>query len=311
MTGDMIGVDLGGTKIAATVMSLRGETRWKHRVPTPAGDYEGTLNAIEGLVRSAIDHGIDGVPRSFGIGIPGEMSSDGRTVKNANSTCLIGRPLQDDLQARLGMRVVIANDANCFALSEAMDGAGGGAGVVFGVILGTGVGGGIVVHKRLIAGANRLAGEWGHNPMPLKGGMAKHRPCYCGYADCVETWLSGPAFARDYQDRTGLDGTAIEIAKLAEDGDLPASEVLDTYITNLARALSGIVNVLDPDVIVLGGGMSNIDRIYSSLPDRLAGFVFNATDQPVDLQTRIVQARWGDDSGLRGAAWLTRLGDHA
>lgn len=302
-----IGIDLGGTKIACVVMGPSNETIWKHRVPTPSGDYEGILKAIAGLVSEARHICGGAAPKSLGIGIPGELASDGRTVKNANSTCLIGNPLGTDLETRLDMQVRIANDANCFALSEAMDGAGMDAALVFGVIIGTGVGGGIVIDQKMRVGQNRLSGEWGHNPFPLLDGVsAKNRPCYCGGRDCNETWLSGPALALNYCERTGKALTAMDIAERAASGEEAALSVLDEYATHLAMGLSSIVNVLDPNVIVLGGGLSNLDYLYDILPDRLAGFVFNATNAPVDLQTRIVKNKWGDDSGVRGAAWLSR-----
>jgi fructokinase len=301
-----IGIDLGGTKIACVVLGPENETVWKQRVPTPSGDYAGILKAIAALVSEAHLACEGKAPDRLGIGIPGELASDGRTVKNANSTCLIGNPLGHDIEAHLGMRVQIANDANCFALSEAIDGAGIGEALVFGVIIGTGVGGGITIHQKMWVGRNRLSGEWGHNPFPLLGVTAKQRECYCGRKDCNETWLSGPALSRNYLERTGERIAAMEIAARAKAGEAAAHAILDEYATHLAMGLSSVVNLLDPDVIVLGGGLSNLDDLYEILPERLSGFVFNATDAPVNLQTRIVKNKWGDDSGVRGAAFLSR-----
>lgn len=306
MTKCAIGIDLGGTKISGIVLGPENDVLWKGRVATPSGDYPSTLLAIEGLVRTALENCVGETPAAVGIGIPGELSSDGQTVKNANSTCLIGQALKTDLQVRLGLSVKIANDANCFALSEARDGAGAGHDVVFGVIIGTGTGGGIVLNGQIHAGRNRLAGEWGHNPFPLLGEGPKNRPCYCGRVDCNETWLSGPALALDYRDLTGQHLSAVEISARAEAGEAAARKVMAGYATHLAKGLSSVVNLLDPDVIVLGGGLSNVAFLYDAVPGLISDYIFNATDRPADFQTPVLANKWGDDSGVRGAAWLAR-----
>jgi fructokinase len=273
-----IGIDLGGTKIEGIALDDSGRALLRRRVPTPQGDYRATVDAVAALVASIEK---DTAARgTVGIGIPGALSRVTGLVKNANSTCLIGKPLQGDLEAALGRPVRLANDANCFALSEAVDGAGQGAAVVFGVILGTGVGGGIVVDGRVIEGPNAIAGEWGHNPLPLPAGDdLPLRPCYCGRSGCIETYLCGPALARE--------GGASNEAALAR------------YESRLARALAGVINVLDPDVIVLGGGVSNIDRLYETVPRLWAAHVFSD-----HVATRLRKHAHGDSSGVRGAAWL-------
>ncbi len=281
-----IGVDLGGTKIEAIAVAPDGHEIFRKRVLTPRGDYEATLAAVAGLVR-------DAGPGTVGVGIPGALSRATGLVKNANSTWLIGRPLREDLERALKRPVRIDNDANCFALSEAIDGAGKDARTVFGVILGTGVGGGIVVDGRVHVGRNAIAGEWGHNPLPLAGPKDFPLPaCYCGRAGCIETYLSGPALERDHAALTGQTCSAKEIASL--DG-----EALERYVERLARALAGVVNLLDPDVIVLGGGLSNIERLYTDVPRLWRRHVFSD-----DVATRLVRHVHGDSSGVRGAAWL-------
>jgi len=273
-----IGIDLGGTKIEGIALDHRGRELARRRVATPQGDYAGTVDAIAALVRAI--ESVAGQRGSVGIGIPGALSRVTGLVKNANSTCLIGRPLQGDLEAALARPVRLANDANCFALSEAVDGAGRDAHVVFGVILGTGVGGGIVVDGRVVEGANAIAGEWGHNPLPLPdAGDLPLRPCYCGRAGCIETYLSGPALERD-------GGVASEAACVR-------------YEARLARALAGVINVLDPDVIVLGGGVSNVERWYANVPALWRAHVFSD-----HVATRLAKHVHGDSSGVRGAAWL-------
>ena len=257
-----IGVDLGGTKIEAVALETGGRETFRKRVPTPRGDYQGTVDAIAGLVKAAGEG-------SVGIGIPGAMS--GEVVKNANSNWLIGRPFKRDLERAIGREVRIENDANCFALSEAVDGAGRDAEVVFGVILGTGTGGGVVVRKKVIEGTNRIAGEWGHNPMP---GESEGRPCYCGRKDCIETYLCGPAFERDGKN-------------------------LERYHDRLARALGTVINLLDPEVIVLGGGLSNLPSLYAEVPKIWGRYIFSNS-----VATRLVPPVYGDASGVRGAAWL-------
>ena len=273
-----IGIDLGGTKIEGILMDGPGRELVRRRVPTPKGDYRATVEAIALLVAALEPE--SGGRATVGIGIPGAISRVSGLVKNANSTCLIGRPLQVDLEAALGRPVRLANDANCFALSEAVDGAGRGARVVFGVILGTGVGGGIVVDGRVLEGPNAIAGEWGHNPLPLPSGDdLPLRPCYCGRAGCIETYLCGPALERE-------GGAAVESA-------------IARYEARLARALAGVVNLLDPDVIVLGGGVSNVDRLYANVPRLWRAHVFSD-----HVATRLAKHAHGDASGVRGAAWL-------
>jgi len=288
-----LGIDLGGTK--TEIIALEGsDERLRQRLPTPQGDYPATLQTIVRLVREA-EHQL-GARGSVGIGIPGTRSPDHGRIKNANSTCLIGQDLQGDLQRLLQRPVRLANDADCFALSEASDGAGAGADSVFGVILGTGVGGGIVIHGRLLAGPNAIAGEWGHNALPWRtpaDGPA--RRCYCGLDDCIETFLSGPGWAA----RSALGLNAADLARLAHDSEPAAARALDTYCEQLARALASVINVIDPQVIVLGGGLSNIPALYQRVPPLLVRHVFS--DQ---VNTRLVQARHGDSSGVRGAAWL-------
>ena len=281
-----IGVDLGGTKIEALALDPKGREVFRKRVLTPRGDYAATLDAVAALVKEI-------GPGTVGVGIPGALSRVTGLVKNANSTWLIGRPLKQDLERALGREVRLHNDANCFALSEAIDGAGQGAPVVFGVILGTGVGAGIVVERKVLVGRNAIAGEWGHNPLPLPVAADLPLPaCYCGRAGCIETYLSGPGLERDHEQLTQEKLSARDI--VARDG-----EALDRYIQRLARALAGVINLLDPDVIVLGGGMSNVERLYTEVPRRWARYVFS--DQ---VATRLVRNAHGDSSGVRGAAWL-------
>lgn len=292
-----IGIDLGGTKIEAAAFAGQHELA-RRRIATPAGDYMATLTAVAGLVEALeVELGKRG---SVGVGTPGAVSVADGLIKNANSTCLIGKPLQRDLQALLQREVRLANDANCFALSEAVDGAGKGASVVFGVILGTGVGGGIVVRGEVLAGANHIAGEWGHNPLPLPDASELPPPaCYCGRAGCVETWLSGPGMAHDHTAITGETLTAEAIAARADGGDAPAQATLVRYEARLAKALATVINIVDPQVIVLGGGLSNIDRLYANVPRLWGPHVFSDT-----IATRLVKHVHGDSSGVRGAAWL-------
>jgi fructokinase len=295
-----LGVDLGGTKIEAAVLDGAGAVRWRERVATPAGRYDETLTAVVSLVdaaRRAVGRDI-----TIGIGHPGTLTASGR-IKNANSTCLNGRPLQRDLEARLGQPMRLANDANCLALSEATDGAGAGADVVFAVILGTGVGAGIAVHGRVLTGPNGLAGEWGHNPLPWTTADETPPPCYCGQRGCVETWLSGPALAADHRRHGGDALDAAQIAQRAAAGDAACTATLERHAQRLARALAAVVNLLDPDVIVLAGGLSRLDTLYARVPALWSRWVFSAgADEPV--RTRLVPAAHGDASGVRGAAWL-------
>lgn len=293
-----VGVDLGGTKIEAVVLDGAGEIRARERRPTPVGRYQDTIAAIVELVGAVTAQaGISNDPLTpVGIGIPGAISPATGLVKNANSTWLIGRPLDLDLAAALGRPVRIANDANCFAVSEATDGAAAGAAVVFGVILGTGVGGGLVVDGRPVTGCNAIAGEWGHNPLPWpRDDERPGRTCYCGRQGCIETFLSGPGLAADHGG--GLDGPAI--AEAAERGDAAAEAALARYEDRLARGLASVINILDPDVIVLGGGLSSIGRLYRNVPPLWQPYVFSDR-----VDTRLVPPRHGDSSGVRGAAWL-------
>ena len=296
-----IGIDLGGTKIEGVALDESREVA-RRRVETPRDDYAATVDAITALVadleRAAAARG------TVGVGIPGTLSPDSGLVKNANSTWLLGRPLKTDLENALGREVRLANDANCFAVSEAADGAAAGVDVVFAVIVGTGTGAGITVRGRVLTGPNGNAGEWGHNPLPwASGDETPGAPCYCGKRGCVETFLSGPGLTREHERRSGRRAPAIEIAALAASGDAAANETMACYEHRMARALATVINVLDPDVIVLGGGLSNITRLYENVPRLWGGFVFSAglSDTP---RTRLVRAAHGDASGVRGAAWL-------
>ena len=303
--GFRIGIDLGGTKIEAAAIDRHGAIHARRRVATPAGDYDGTIAAVAALVRSIESELGGGMP--VGVGIPGTAVERTGLVKNANSTWLIGRPLGRDLEAALGREVRLANDANCFALSEASDGAAAGCGSVFGVILGTGVGGGVVVGGRVLVGANAIAGEWGHNPLPwphpdeLPG-----PPCYCGRSGCIETFLSGPGLAADHRRHGGgaLGGRAIVAGAAA--GDKACNATLDRYAGRLARALASVINVLDPEAIVLGGGLSAIASLYETVPRLWGEFVFSP-----DVVTRLLPPMHGDSSGVRGAAWLWPPGEVA
>jgi len=292
-----IGVDLGGTKIEALAIDAEGRELARVRRPTPRG-YGETLDAVAGLVVE-VERAAGGTG-SVGIGIPGALSPATGLVKNANSTWLIGRPLESDLAARLARPVRLANDANCFALSEAVDGAGAGAEVVFGVIAGTGTGGGLVVRRRVWRGPNAIAGEWGHNPLPWPGPTElPGPPCYCGKTGCVETFLSGPGLARDHRETTGQSATPEEIAARAAQGDEAARATMDRHADRMARALATVINVVDPEVIVLGGGLSKVAALYDAVPRLWARWVFSDR-----VDTRLLPPRWGDSSGVRGAAWL-------
>ena len=292
-----IGIDLGGTKIEALALGDDGAELVRRRVATPRG-YDATVDAVVRLVGEVERDAGDTGP--VGIGIPGAIVPDTGRVKNANSTWLIGHPLGCDLAARLGRPVRIMNDANCFALSEASDGAGAGAEVVFGVILGTGVGGGVVVRGQCLVGPNLVAGEWGHNPLPWPTeGETPGPACYCGLRGCLEMFLSGPGMERDHRETTGESRTTHEIVRLAGEGDAGAAATLARYHDRLARGLASVINVLDPDVIVLGGGMSNLPGLAGAAAERLPRYVFSDT-----VQTRVVPNAHGDSSGVRGAAWL-------
>ena len=291
-----IGVDLGGTKIEVIALSGDGLELIRRRVATPARDYSATLDAIAALVTWAETS--LGPAQSVGVGSPGAIEPSSGLLRNSNSVVLNGRPLLRDLEARLGRAIVLANDANCFALSEATDGAGAGARVVFGVILGTGVGGGIVVDGRVLEGRNGIAGEWGHNPLPWPAPSELPGPaCYCGKRGCLETFLCGPALTREFAELTGEQLSAAEIVALAE-RDAAAGAVMATYEDRLARGLAQVVNLLDPDVIVLGGGLSNAGRLYDNVPSLVARY----TISPVEVW--LLPAKHGDSSGVRGAAWL-------
>ena len=314
-----LGIDLGGTKIEAVVLAEKDTDEekivFRQRVATPSQDYSATLQAIVSLITQA-EQAV-GYFSCIGIGTPGAVSRQTGAMKNCNSTCLNGEYLIEDLQRLSGKTVLQANDANCFALSEATDGSGRGAEVVLGVILGTGVGGGIVIDGRVIQGVNHIAGEWGHNPLPHIAISADElRSCYCGKVNCIETFLSGPGFARTFHNMSpNLNSqndseqyssqllAAKAIAELIDQHDPQALAALDHYSRQLAAALSGVINVLDPDVIVLGGGMSNIHQLYPKVFDHLSDFVFSDS-----IETRIVPPVYGDSSGVRGAAWLTRQG---
>jgi fructokinase len=305
-----VGLDLGGTKIEGIALDSSGAVLARQRVATPRDDYRGTVEAVAALAET-LERGA-GARATVGVGMPGVISPATGLVKNANSTWLIGQPFADDLSARLGREVRCANDANCFALSEAADGAAAGARIVFGVIAGTGTGGGLVVDGRVLTGANAIAGEWGHNPLPWpRQREESDRPspgaeaewpgpaCYCGRTGCIETFLSGPGLSREYAAAGGEPIDAAAIVARAASGDLRADQCLRRYEDRMARALAAVINVLDPDVIVLGGGMSNVERLYASVPALWKPYVFSDT-----VATRLVKAAHGDSSGVRGAAWL-------
>jgi len=294
-----LGLDLGGTKIAAVVLDASGAVVWHTRVASPRGHYEATLEMIARLVDDA-ERAV-GERCTVGIGIPGITSPTTGLIKNANSTWLIGRPFHADLQRYLGREIRLANDANCFAMSEAADGAAVGAEIVFGIILGTGTGAGLVVRGQLVVGANAIAGEWGHNPLPWPEGDELPGPaCYCGRAGCIETFLSGPALSADYQRRAGVALSGEEIVRRAEDDSDPiANATVCAWEIRLAKSLASIINIVDPDVIVVGGGLSNIMRLYGRVPALWGRWVFSDS-----MTTRLVPAQHGDASGVRGAAWL-------
>jgi len=287
-----IGIDLGGTKIEGVTLEEDGALSQRRRIETPHGDYAGTLATISKLVELLDPGGTTPV----GIGTPGALSPATGLLRNSNSVCLNGQPLREDLEKQLGRPVRMANDADCFALSEATDGAAAGARSVFGVIIGTGTGGGIVLDGKLLAGPNAIAGEWGHNPLPWPQPEELPGPaCYCGKHGCIETWLSGPGLKRDHAG--GLEGPQITAAAAA--GDRKSQQALQRYYDRMARALASIINVIDPEVIALGGGMSKIESIYTEVPKRLPHYVFSDT-----VLTQLVPPKHGDASGVRGAAWL-------
>ncbi|PYQ07228.1 MAG: fructokinase [Acidobacteria bacterium] len=293
-----IGIDLGGTKIEAAVLGDDGAVRARRRVATPRDDYAATLRSIAALVEDL--EAEMGSAAVVGVGMPGTISPATGLVKNANSVWLNGHPLAEDLRRLLPRPLRFANDANCFALSEAVDGAAAGAGAVFGVIVGTGTGGGVVVHGRIWTGPNAIAGEFGHNPLPWPNLDEGPGPqCYCGQTGCIETYLSGPGLSRDHERTTGQSLDAAGIAVRAASGDVAAEATLRRYEDRMARALASVVNVLDPDVVVLGGGLSNLSRLYVTVPRLWTRYVFSDR-----VDTRLVSPRHGDSSGVRGAAWL-------
>ena len=298
-----IGIDLGGTKIEGIALSEAGDELFRHRIATPQGDYEATLQSIAGLINkietTVSDRG------TVGIGTPGALSPSTGLMRNSNSLCLNGKALLTDLQDLLQREIRIANDANCFALSEATDGAAKDASVVFGVIIGTGTGAGIVIDKKLLVGPNAIAGEWGHNPLPWpEDDELPGAECYCGKSGCIETWLSGPGIVRDYElhhntqdDTARLDAKALD--NKAQLGDKAAIETFLRYENRMARSLAQVINILDPEVIVLGGGMGNIKRLYKNIPEIWGNYVFSDT-----VNTKLLAPIYGDSSGVRGAAWL-------
>ncbi|QYK14289.1 fructokinase [Shewanella rhizosphaerae] len=292
-----MGVDLGGTKIELVALSEAGKELFRKRIPTPR-EYKATLDAIEALVNEA--ESTLGQKGTVGVGIPGVISPFSGLVKNANSTWINGHPLDLDLGARLEREVRVANDANCFAVSEAVDGAAAGKGLVFGVIIGTGCGGGIAINGKVHGGGNGIGGEWGHNPLPwMTPEEFNSTECFCGNKDCIETFISGTGFVRDYKAAGGDAPSGIEIARRMEQGEALATAAFERYIDRLARSLAHMINMLDPDIIVLGGGVSNIEAIYPRLPEALSKYVLGG-----ECRTPVVQNMYGGSSGVRGAAWL-------
>jgi fructokinase len=299
-----IGIDLGGTKTEVIALADDGRQLYRHRLPTPRDDYSQTIETIATLVAMAEEQ--TGERGSVGVGIPGAISPATGLVKNANSTWLIGQPFDKDLARRLGREVRVANDANCLAVSEAVDGAAAGAACVFAVIIGTGCGAGLALNGRCHDGRNAAAGEWGHNPLPWMDDdelrYSDEVPCYCGKGGCIETFISGTGFARDYQRLSGSALRGAEVMALAEQGDATAKFAIQRYEQRLAKSLAHVVNILDPDVIVLGGGMSNVERLYRTVPQLMKSWVFGG-----ECETPVLQAQHGDSSGVRGAAWLWPL----
>jgi fructokinase len=293
-----IGVDLGGTKIETIALDEGGNALFRERCPTPANDYAAILDTIAALVTRAQQAA--GPVDRIGVATPGSISPATGLLRNSNTVTLNGKPFQEDLARRVRKQVRIENDANCFALSEAHDGAAAKARIVFGVILGTGVGGALVIDKRVIAGRNRVAGEWGHNPLPWQRETDLPQvSCYCGKTGCIETYLSGSALRRLYTDLTQASCTPLEIARAAARGEPEAVLAIDTYVDRLSRALASVINIVDPDAIVLGGGLSNIEQLYETVSPRLSRYVFSDS-----VNTPVVRATHGDSSGVRGAAWL-------
>jgi fructokinase len=297
-TGMRIGIDLGGTKIEVLAIDYQGVELARHRVETPRNDYDATIRAMVGLVRRMEEE--TGSTGTVGAGIPGSISRITGLVKNSNSTWLNGRPLHKDLKTALGREVRVANDANCLAVSEATDGAAAGVHVVYGVILGTGCGGGVAIGGRVHEGPNGVGGEWGHNPLPWQKQEENPGPaCYCGKRGCMEMWVSGTGIALDYKNVTGRTRTTREIVSDFEVGDGAAAAALERFEDRLARGLANVINILDPDVIVIGGGVSRVQHTYQALPGLLPNYVFGG-----EASTPIFPAMYGDSSGVRGAAWL-------
>ena len=296
-----IGIDLGGTKTEVIALSSEGNALFRHRISTPRNDYPATVQAIVDLVRLAEEK--TGQTGTVGLGIPGTISPYTQRVKNANSTWLNGQPLDKDLAQALNRDIRIANDANCLAVSEAVDGAGAGQALVFGVIIGTGSGAGVAINGASRIGGNGNAGEWGHNPLPwMDEDELRYRaevPCYCGQQGCIETFVSGTGFAIDYQRLSGVARKGAEIITLLEQQDPVAALAMSRYEIRLAKSLAHVVNLIDPDVIVLGGGMSNVDRLYQTVPALMKKWVFGG-----ECETPVLKAMHGDSSGVRGAAWL-------
>ena len=297
-----MGIDLGGTKIEIALVDAMHGVVYKDRVPTPQHSYNAILDAISALVDKTVSQQKIERPASIGIGIPGCLDPATQLVRGSNTVVMNGKPLQVDLQQRLGLQIHLQNDANCLAVSEAVDGAAKGCSVVFAVIIGTGCGGGIAIDGKAWTGKNAIAGEWGHNPLPWPSAdEIQVAPCWCGQVGCQETWISGTAFALDHESRTGERIKAEQIIAKMRAGDLAAQESFGRYVNRLARALASVMNVLDPDAIVLGGGMSNVDEIYQALPSEIIRYTFTKP-----IATPVLKAMHGDSSGVRGAAWLSK-----
>ncbi|GAB5486822.1 MAG: ROK family protein [Parasphingorhabdus sp.] len=303
MAKPKIGFDVGGTKIECIVLNAANDVEFLQRRKTPSDSYAEIISTMQELLENACASAPSD-EYTIGVGFPGALTKDDRLVKNANTQVLIGQPFRQDLEKAFGQEVFFANDANCMTLSEAIDGAASRETFVFGVILGTGAGGGIVIDKRVHEGQNRLAGEWGHNPFPFCGSAPKNRQCYCGKTDCIEQIIAGPALSKDYLEAGGGDATAKEIWELADSDNLLAAKVCNDYVENVAKAFASLINVMDPDCIVVGGGVSNVDRLYTDLPDLISKYVFHTVPTPPETTTKILKNRWGDSSGVRGAAWL-------
>jgi fructokinase len=298
----LIGIDMGGTKTEVAVLGEHGQFLFRQRLPTPQEDYIAILDTIHALVQEAIAHTGMARPQAIGCGIPGCLDPDTQKVRGANTLVLNGQALQSDLERRLQCRVPIQNDANCLAVSEAVDGAGLGGAVVFAAILGTGCGGGIALEGKAWQGRHAIAGEWGHNPLPWPNAKELPvQPCWCGLVGCLETWISGTGFARDHAFAYGGELSALQIVHAMRRGDKDASQSFDRFLNRLGRALAQVVNLLDPDCIVLGGGMSNVDEIYPAIQAKILPYTFSKT-----VQTPVRKALHGDSSGVRGAAWLAR-----